>query len=757
LDNATLPRAGQTISHYELLEQAGTGGMGVVYKARDRRLDRLVALKFLAPELQAATEQVDNFLHEARAISRLNHPNIATIYDVGAEGPHRFLAFEYLPGGSLRALIREIHGKGGKLELRSILSYARQIADALNHAHRHGIIHRDVKSENVLLTGSGVVKLTDFGVALVAGRDSGGSPDTAGTAAYMSPEQAQGLEVDARSDLFSFGVVLFELVTGTVPFSDRQEAVVLYDIVHTQEPPLSRFRADLPDRLQAVVHRTLQKEPSERYQSMEALLAELSAVPSDGGGPISRRGPRPRPEPTIAVLPFVDMSPAKDQDYFCDGVTEEIINALTGVKGLKVVSRTSTFKFKDQAYDIREIGQQLGVQTVLEGSVRKAGERLRITVQHINVSDGYHLWSRRYDRDMKDVFAIQDEIARSVVEQLRQDLAGEAAQGLSRRRTGNLDAYQCYLQGRYHLNERVETALKKSLACFQNAVDQDPHYALAFAGLAEAQILLAAGDYADEPVPQTLSKAREAAKRAIELDEDCAEAHAALGLVHFRADWDFARSESEFLRALEINEGYAGGHHQYAMLLALIQRLDEAIRQIRRAHELDPLSPIISTAVGRILHFASRYDEAIEQLERTVKQNPQFANVYFDLSISYALKERFEESLAAMRKVTELTGDPVREFIVGIHVETRLGNTVSAMEYFEKFRQADQAHRRPAMAWAIAEAGLGRYDRAMEQLRRSYEERDLSLLYLQCESFWEPLRSRDDYHELVRRIGFPNV
>ena len=380
----------QTLSHYELLEKIGEGGMGVIFKARDVKLDRLVALKFLSPEFRAAQESVSSFLHEARALSKLNHPNIATIYEVEEEGDQPFLALEYLPGGTLKERIQQARQDGETLPVKQIVDYALLMAQALAHAHRHGIVHRDVKPDNALLTAEDTVKLTDFGVAQVAGRESQPSADmTMGTAAYMSPEQAQGLEIDHRSDIFSFGIVLFELAAGEVPFSGSHEALILYDVVHADPPPLRRFRQDLPAELQRIVSRAIQKQPDERYQSMEDVLAELRSLAERLRLSGSRRRTPDAAEPTVAVLPFVDMSSERDQQYFCEGIAEEITNALTGVKGLKVVSRTSSFQFRDGAYDVREIGEQLGVHHLVEGSVRKAGDRLRIAVQLVAVKDGY--------------------------------------------------------------------------------------------------------------------------------------------------------------------------------------------------------------------------------------------------------------------------------------------------------------------------------------------------------------------------------
>jgi serine/threonine protein kinase len=406
------------IAHYELLERISEGGMGVVYRARDTKLDRLVALKFLARDLDTSEEDLAAFLHEARAISRLSHPNIATIYAVEEDEGDRFLAFEYLPGGTLKDAIQ---AEGG-LPMSQIVRWGAHIARALAHAHRHGIVHRDVKSANVLLSADGLAKLTDFGVAQVAGKRDGSTGETIGTAAYMSPEQVQGRPIDRRSDLFSLGVVLFEMAAGRPPFHDDNQAVIFYDVVNTPAPPLASFRADISTRFGAIVARLLEKQPEDRYQAAEDVLADLEALRAEPSSDSVRLETPETIHATVAVLPFVDMSPDHDQEYFCDGMTEELIAALSEVRGLKVVSRTSSFEFKNRAHDIREIGARLKVDTVLEGSVRKTGDRVRIAVQHINVSDGFHLWADRYERSLEDVFAIQEEIAEAITRNLRCNL-----------------------------------------------------------------------------------------------------------------------------------------------------------------------------------------------------------------------------------------------------------------------------------------------------------------------------------------------
>ena len=750
------------LSHYEILEQIAEGGMGVVYKARDLNLGRLVALKLLSPSIEASQADIERLFEEARAISRLNHPNVATIFEVDQKADEPFMALEYLPGGTLRDKIREFRNGGGSLLIADVLRYAEQMSRGLAHAHRHGIVHRDVKSENALLDEEGVLKLADFGVALVAGRRLSGADDaSAGTAAYMSPEQAQGGEVDHRSDIFSFGVVLFEMITGTVPYAGQAEAAMLYDIVHTPAPRLREFRDDVPAGLSKIAEKALAKRPAERYFSMDDVLKDLLAVQKDlqaaGGNMRSGPAPSPSPDPTIAVLPFVDMSSDNDQEYFCDGVTEEIINALTTIKGLKVVSRTSSFRFKGRAYDIRDIGEQLGVRTVLEGSVRRIGNRFRITAQHINVADGYHLWSRRFDREMEDIFAVQDEIAQSIVATLRVNLTGAEQEPIVKKPTANLAAYNHYLQGRYHLNQRTGESIRRAIASFEQAHCDDCSYALPCAGLAEAHMLLGVGGYAEIDSAEALTKAKQAAIHAVEADPNCAEAHIALALVSFRKDWDWETAEAEFRRGIALNDGYATGHHQFAMFLAILCRFDEALREIDRALELDPLSVIISTAKGRILHFAGRYDEAIEQFERTITLNPQFAGVYFDLSATYGEKGMYQEALAAAREISRLSGGQIRAWMVEAFIHGRRGEQDKVREAIRKIEELSETNDIQRTRPWFLQIALGDLDRAFDDLEEACERHEAELVYLQCEPTFAALRSDPRYESLARKIGFPPI
>ena len=730
----------ERIAHYELMDRIAEGGMGVIYRARDTRLDREVALKFLSPSLRASEQELERFLQEARAISRLNHPNIAPIFAVEEDRGERFLAFEYLAGGSLADYIA---AAPGQIPIDRLLTWANRLARALAHAHRHGIVHRDVKPQNVLLTTDQVVKLTDFGLAEFSEKQHGREGQTGGTAAYMSPEQAQEMETDHRSDMYSFGVLLYELASGAVPFADPRFEVVLYDVINTEPPSLREKRPDLPHGFVAIVEKLLHKDPSARYEHMEDVVAAIEAL--------SRPDAQSTlwVEPTVAVLPLVDMSPDQDQEYFCDGLTEETILALSSVKGLRVVSRTSSFRFKGGAYDIAEIGARLGVYSILEGSVKKAGDRLRVTVQLIRVSDGAHLWFQRYDRGVQDIFAIQDEISRSIAQALKLQLTAKPS-----RRAVDPGAYTLYLEGRYCLSQRTPVMLDRALKRFQEAATRDPELAAAYAGMAEVLILLGASQFPGDGSRATLDRARQAAATALEIDPSLAEAHTAMALVHYRRDLAWADAEAEFRRAIELNSNYATAHHQYAMFLAMHLRLDEARKEIAIAHKLDPLSLIISTAVGRILHFSRRYEEAIEQCKRTIALDEDFAPAYFDLAVSYMTIGEIDKSVAAIEKMHDLDQNPLRHNMMMAFVHAEKGEKAAALEWKERFMAlAGQMHVPPTL-FALLEARFGNLDQAMEILEQATENHDSTLVYLQCESSWDPVREHPRYPALLAKLGF---
>ena len=624
---------GKTISHYKILEKLGEGGMGAVYKAQDTKLDRIVALKFLPKHLLCDEEAKTRFVHEAKAASALDHPNIATIYEIDEAQGECFISMSYIQGKSIKELIKEKEIKGW--DMGKIINVAIQMAEGLSKAHQKGIVHRDIKSDNIMLTDEGLVKIMDFGLAKLKGAPKvTRTGSTVGTVAYMSPEQAQGMEVDQRSDIFSLGVILYEMITSQLPFKGEHEAALIYSIVNENSEPLTTYTSDVPDELARIVEKTMEKNLEMRYQHADDLCADLTKLKTKLEMGVTRtQATAAKPMPSIAVLPFTDLSAAKDQDYFCDGMAEEVINALTKLESLRVVARTSAFVFKDKREDIREIGRKLNVETLLEGSVRKAGNKLRVTAQLINVSDGYHLWSEKYDRDMADIFAIQDEISLAIVDKLKVKLLRDEKTALVKRYTDNLEAYNLYLKGRYHWNKRTPEGLTKAIEYLRQVTEKDPGYALAYAGLADCYSMLEQAHVL--PAKEAFPEAKKMAAKALQIDETLAEAHNSLAYVRWKYDWDWVGAEREFLRAFELNPNYATGHQWYAVYLADMGQTDEAIKEIKKAQELDPLSLIINIASASILTCARQYDQAIEQCRKTLDMDPNFVVAHLPLGWIY--------------------------------------------------------------------------------------------------------------------------
>ena len=736
---------GKTISHYKVLEKVGEGGMGVVYKAEDTRLKRTVALKFLSPDWTRDAEARERFVREAQAASALDHPNICTVHEIEETEGQTFIAMAYLDGQSLAGKITD-----GPLDVEEAVDIAVQIAEGLQEAHDKGVVHRDIKCANIMVSGRGRAKITDFGLARSTGQSRLTRAMTImGTVDYMSPEQARGDTIDHRTDIWSLGVVLYEILTGKPPFTGHSDQAVIYSILNEPPERITDLRSDVPASLERIVQRMMQKDPDERYRNMAAVGADLKYI-KGGTGAIMVSGEKR--VPSIAVLPFADMSPQMDQEYFCDGLAEELINGLTQLQDLRVVARTSAFSFKKKDMDVRDIGRKLNVDTVLEGSVRKAGDRLRITAQLINISDGFHLWAERYDRELDDVFAIQDEITLTIVDKLKIKLLGQEETDIVKHPSVDLEAYNLFLKGRYFWNKMTEDALKKSAACFERAIELSPDYALAYTGLADCYSVFPY--YSSFPPKEAYPKAREAALKALELDDSMAEAHASLGLIKTHYDWDWEGAEKEYARAIEINPGYAKAHHGYAMYLMFRGRLEEALKEAERARELDPLSLIINAFVGLIASFAGRCEMAGTALMKTIEMEPNFVYAHMFLGFAYLDCSMHEEAMEEFKKEKALSKG------LNLSVEGYLGMACAvlgkrdrAQETLDFLRERSQKEYVPPFILALVSFGLGKIDEGFEWLDKAFEVRDHWLCWIKVNSAFNPVRSDPRYIALLKKIG----
>jgi serine/threonine protein kinase/Tfp pilus assembly protein PilF len=742
---------GKSISHYRIIEKIGQGGMGEVYLAEDTKLNRKVALKFLPPQYVSDQDLKTRFKREAQAAAALNHPNIITIHEVSEYEGRPYMAMEYVEGGSLRDLIG-----ADKMSVAQVTNLAAQISEGLAKAHQAGIVHRDIKPQNILIDADGRPRICDFGLAKlrreVVLTQTG---TTLGTIAYMSPEQARGEEVDHRADIWSLGVVVYEMLTGQRPFRGDHDQAVIYAILNSQPESISGIRPDAPGALVRIIDKAMAKSPDDRYRDMAEMVSQLRSLKAELDSQLTKTvEAEKRMSPSIAVLPFANLSADKEQEYFCDGMAEDIINALTQVEGLHVVARTSAFAFKGKSQDIRKIGKELSVSWVLEGSVRKASNRVRITAQLINVADGYHIWSEKFDRDLADVFAIQDEISLAIVEKLKVKLLGNEKQKMLKRYTQNLEAYDLYLKGRYHWNRRTSQSLKKAVAHFEQVIEKDPDYALAYTGLADCYSMLEQVQVitAKEAFP----KARELAKKALEIDETLAEAHTSLAFVLECYDWDWIGMEREFRRAIELNPNYATAHQWFAMALVGLMRTSEAIQEINRALELDPLSLIINTAAGFVYIHSGQEEKAVRQAERILDMDPSFGFAHL---IVASVKERhgeFDEAVEAYLKVENFAGLLSQQEIAslrGAFASSGWAGYLRKRLEMELPKVEDGKVRCYDIAWMYAR--LDETEKTIEWLERAYEERDKGLTGLLMDDAFKKLQPDPRFREIIKKMGLP--
>jgi serine/threonine protein kinase len=762
--------AGTRLGRYEIRSQLGTGGMGEVYLAQDTMLDRAVALKILPPNLAEDNDRMGRFVREAKSASALNHPNIITIHEIGEIDGLHFIATEYIEGETLKSRLET-----ESLSLKSTLDIALQVVSALDAAHRTGIVHRDVKPDNIMVRRDGIAKVLDFGLLKLTASDrskvdSEGETKMQvrtsagvimGTTAYMSPEQARGLEMDERTDIWSFGCVLYEMLASQQAFQGETMTDVLANIIYSEPASLLAQRRDTPAELERIIAKTIRKNRDERYQSAKELFIDLQQLQTRMlvEAEIIRSGESDRVaqiQPStflssIAVLPFANLSAEKDNEYFSEGLTDEIIMNLSKLQVLKVITRGATMRYVKEGKTHKQIASDLGVQYLLEGSVRRYGSDLRITAQLVDAFRDEYIWAETYRGTMKDIFDIQEEVASEIARALQIRLSPDEKQNLKKRPTENTGAYQLYLQGRFFWNKRSEEGLKTAIRYFEQAIERDPHYALAWAGIADSYSLL--GEYGNIPRKELYPMAEAAVNKALEIDNRLAEVHTSLASILMFRKWDWANSEKEFKLALELNPNYATAHHWYSQWFLNMGRLEESLRMISRAAELDPVSQAILKDQGLTLYYNRQYDEAIKLAQKTLELDPNYAAAHRLLSLAYQGAGRFDEAIVENQKWGALTGNKLETAVTLAQLYAVSGRVEEARTIIDDLQRdkllTDQIYRGLALVYAA----LGENDPAFACLEKSYERHEESILTLKVDPKVDPLRSDPRFTVLLKKIG----
>ncbi|HVR41021.1 MAG TPA: protein kinase [Thermoanaerobaculia bacterium] len=757
--------AGFRIGPYEIVSLVGEGGMGQVYRGRDPRLGRDIAIKILAKDSAHDVEAIARFEREARAIAALSHPNIVAVHDAGRHDGTFYVVTELLVGKTLREQL-----EGTPLNWRRAVEIGSEVAEGLAAAHAKSIIHRDLKPENIFLTADGRVKILDFGLAqtdpILAQRDETNIPTTKwfqtdpgtviGTLGYMAPEQLRGEAVDPTADVFALGCILFEMVTAKKPFHRESGAATIAAILK-DEIPREVLSDNAPAELQRIIEGCVEKNPAARFQSARDLSLTLRAIGSSSttiqGDLLKTLTGRKRPSKSIdsiAVLPLRNASNDPNTEYLSDGITEGIINKLSQLPKLKVMARSTVFRYKNRDVDAQTVGRELRVRAVLTGRLNSIGDRLIINVELVDAVDGSQLWGESYNRELADILKVQEEMSREITEKLRLKLTGAEKKKLRKRTTESSEAYQLYLKGRFHWNKRTEESLKRGISFFNEAIGSDPTFASAYAGLADSFVTLAT----NIPLPphEAMPKAKAAAQKALELDEGLAEAWASLGAVRWWFDWDWNGAEEAYRRAIDLNPNYATAHDGYSMLLCARERFDEAIAQITRAGDLDPLSRIIAVHAGWPFHFARDYEGAMRRFRKALELDEHFIPAHGWLGMALEQQHRYQEALDAFERALEVDRIPIL-LAMQAHARAIAGDRDEALRLLDALRAQSATRYISPYDIAVIHAGLGDREKALEQLRVAVEDRSAWMVFLNVDPRLDALRGEASFGSIASRLN----
>ena len=752
---------GKTILHYKILEKLGEGGMGVVYKAEDTKLERTVAIKFLPKHIAHNSEERERFKIEAKAAASLSHPNVGHIYAIEEVDHDMFIVMEYIDGQELKEKIQS-----GPLPLEKAIDIAVKIGEGLQAAHEKDIVHRDIKSTNIMLTEKGQVKIMDFGLAKVRGVAKVTKEGTTlGTTTYMSPEQARGEQVDHRTDIWSLGVIIYEMVSGQLPFKGDYEQAVIYSIFNEEPQPLSGLRSGVPKELERIVTKALAKKQNERYQHVDEMLVDLKSLKRelDSGaaktvsesaiqpastssqkkfflyGGISLaviivfalfyfflpKSPKISDQKTIAVLPFKNLSDNPENDYFSDGITEDIITQLSKISELKVIARSSIERYKDSDKSVSEIAKELGVSTVLEGSVRRAGNRVRIVGQLIDAKTEENLWADTYDRQMEDIFDIQSDVSKRIASALQTELSPVEKKKIESKPTENLDAYNLYLQGRFYWRKRKPEALVQAAEYFNKAIQLDPRYTLAYVGLADCYALFPyyhASNISDE---EAYDRAERMARKALELNPNLAAAYTSLGNVLKEGKWDWSNAEKAFKKALELNPNDANAHQWYCEMLVVLGRMDEALEHAKKAYAIEPFSVIIANNLGRTFLYNRQYDEAIKQLKKSLELDPTLPAIHKNLLWSYYYKSMLEEAISEAELLAVGRDKEIMNLLIeGIHNPTQTSIVLKSLDVFVESHTSNDELTYSPLNVARIYSVFGDKEKELLEIEKAYATHD---------------------------------